>query len=304
MNACKHEANRWLIYRAGAVGDTLLLSSLIQAIRQANPRVWIEVMGVFERVELLVGEGLADRAVSNEMEGVETVLGEEGLNENFRKYLADFDFILWFSHADAERLETKLQVREGQCVRVHKALPNENTWKKHAVEHYMEAVRGWLEWETIPDPKIQVMEADRNYVQGKLRAQGSVHPNHKLIAVHIGAGSVKKRAPLRRFAECLNTFPDPYHLVLIQGPADREAVEEGMAYFTAQCHVSVFAEESLRAVGALLARADYYIGNDSGVSHLAAAVGCPSTVFFVSSNPAIWRPLGPSVEIQLLRQTG
>ena len=40
-----------------------------------------------------------------------------------------------------------------------------------------------------------------------------------------------------------------------------------------------------------------YLGNDSGISHLAAMLGVPTTVLFGPSDPAIWRPLGSSVEI-------
>src|SRR5207302_7263558 len=44
-----------------------------------------------------------------------------------------------------------------------------------------------------------------------------------------------------------------------------------------------------------LARARVYIGNDSGISHLAAAVGTPTIVLFGPTDPAVWAPLGSRV---------
>lgn len=51
----------------------------------------------------------------------------------------------------------------------------------------------------------------------------------------------------------------------------------------------------LRLLGATLARAALFVGNDSGVAHLAAASGAPTLTLFGPTDPAIWAPVGPSV---------
>ena len=40
-----------------------------------------------------------------------------------------------------------------------------------------------------------------------------------------------------------------------------------------------------------------YLGNDSGPTHMAAMLGVPTEVVFISSNPEIWKPLGPRVQL-------
>ncbi len=40
-----------------------------------------------------------------------------------------------------------------------------------------------------------------------------------------------------------------------------------------------------------------YLGNDSGITHLAAMLGVPTVAIFGPSDPAVWRPVGPSVEV-------
>jgi ADP-heptose:LPS heptosyltransferase len=54
----------------------------------------------------------------------------------------------------------------------------------------------------------------------------------------------------------------------------------------------VLRSENLRATATALHEARLYVGNDTGVSHLAAAAGAPSVVVFGPTNPAVWAPRG------------
>jgi ADP-heptose:LPS heptosyltransferase len=58
----------------------------------------------------------------------------------------------------------------------------------------------------------------------------------------------------------------------------------------------VLEEMTLPALGALLHDADLYIGNDSGVTHLAASMGSPAIAIFGPTDPLVWGPRGASVE--------
>jgi len=53
----------------------------------------------------------------------------------------------------------------------------------------------------------------------------------------------------------------------------------------------------LARLGRTLARARLYIGNDSGITHLAAAAGCPTLAIFGPTNPAVWAPRGANVRV-------
>jgi heptosyltransferase III len=53
----------------------------------------------------------------------------------------------------------------------------------------------------------------------------------------------------------------------------------------------------LRTLAATLARASVYVGNDSGVTHLAAAAGTPAVAIFGPTDPAQWSPLGRAVRV-------
>ncbi|MFN8640815.1 MAG: glycosyltransferase family 9 protein [Candidatus Binatia bacterium] len=59
----------------------------------------------------------------------------------------------------------------------------------------------------------------------------------------------------------------------------------------------VVAGEPLARVAALLARAHRYLGNDSGISHLAGLVGARAVVIFGDTDPAVWAPAGATVRV-------
>jgi ADP-heptose:LPS heptosyltransferase len=117
----------------------------------------------------------------------------------------------------------------------------------------------------------------------------------RLLIVHPGAGGQGKRWPAAGFAavlERLRTLPG-VAIAVHQGPADLEAV----AALPEALIVRAIAlrEPPLPRLAGLLAHAAAYLGNDSGISHLAAAVGRPSIVLF-DAERLIWRPWAEHVE--------
>jgi heptosyltransferase-2 len=113
------------------------------------------------------------------------------------------------------------------------------------------------------------------------------------LAVHPGSGSRDKSWPAERFASVIQATTPGRAWLLVEGPADTEAVGP-----LAEIRGLVRARQlPHRVLGALLAQAGIYIGNDSGVTHLAAAWGAPTLALFGPSDPAVWAPQGPHVRV-------
>jgi ADP-heptose:LPS heptosyltransferase len=90
------------------------------------------------------------------------------------------------------------------------------------------------------------------------------------------------------------SFPQ-YPICLITGPAD-EAVEP-LARWAEKYHSILRIHDiSLPVLSALLSLGRIYIGNDSGVSHLAAASGVPTISIFGPTDPSVWSPWNPNVK--------
>src|SRR5213593_633406 len=109
------------------------------------------------------------------------------------------------------------------------------------------------------------------------------------------AGGRGKRWPATGFAAVLEqvaTLPR-LAIVLHQGPADFDAVAALPEPLTARA--ITLREPPLPLLAGILTHATAYLGNDSGISHLAAAVGVPSIVLY-GAERLMWRPWAEHVE--------
>jgi heptosyltransferase-3 len=104
-------------------------------------------------------------------------------------------------------------------------------------------------------------------------------PPENFAVIHPFASNPAKRWPLWKFQEVARGLATP--VCWCAGPEEELAGAVRIA--------------NLHELGQWLARARLYIGNDSGISHLAAHVGTPSIVLFGPTDPAVWAPLGSRV---------
>jgi ADP-heptose:LPS heptosyltransferase len=116
--------------------------------------------------------------------------------------------------------------------------------------------------------------------------------------MHPGAGSPIKRWPPDRYirlAEQLE-LEGSRTILVIEGPAEGGTAKE-ISGKLAPGKVMQVESAPLALVAALLERCESFVGNDSGVAHLAAGLGVPSVVLFGPSLPQHWAPLGEHVTV-------
>lgn len=104
-------------------------------------------------------------------------------------------------------------------------------------------------------------------------------PVANFAVIHPFSGSLKKNWPIENFRAVAAALEIPFKWSA--GP--EEALDEAVRF------------DDLYALGCWLSTARVYIGNDSGISHLAAAVGSPVVAVFLETDPAIWSPRGERV---------
>ena len=113
------------------------------------------------------------------------------------------------------------------------------------------------------------------------------------VLLHPGAGSNRKRWPIKNFLEVEALLKaDGLEPEFILGPAEEDLVDA-----LPRANRTVHILTDLIELAALLNSAGGYIGNDSGASHLAAFLGVPSGVIFGPADPRRWKPVGRAVEI-------
>ena len=266
--------------RAGALGDVLLLRRALAALRRAHHRVHLVTPSVPGRV--LVGPGLVEASRFTPLDGprVAAWLGGEsaggGLAEDLR---ADAAVALTRSPDLLDRLRQL-------APRVLQRDPNPPRGI-HASSWYAEPARE-LGADSTPDPPPLAFTADEEEAARRVTRRLP----HRFLALHPGSGSVTKNWPAQGFASFARAHAAGRRWLLVSGPADEESVAS-----LSDLPGAVRARGlPLRVLGALLARAGLYVGNDSGVTHLAAAAGAPTLGLFGPTDAKTWGPVGPRVE--------
>lgn len=120
------------------------------------------------------------------------------------------------------------------------------------------------------------------------------------VAIHPGASGLQKQWAINNFSDLAISLTNDRKLesFLIQGPLDRNPVsmlsssleKTGMPFQKIQI-------KSLSQLAAILSHFQLYVGNDSGITHLAAFLGIPTVAIFISTNPLIWSPRGSHVTV-------
>jgi ADP-heptose:LPS heptosyltransferase len=123
-------------------------------------------------------------------------------------------------------------------------------------------------------------------------------PARGILALHPGSGGAAKCWPAARFAELAAAAARRWGVlpVFLIGPADALVWYQVQAALPPAFTAAALVERPLREVLALLSLARAYVGNDSGISHLAACA-CPTLALFGPSDARVWHPLGSRVAV-------
>jgi ADP-heptose:LPS heptosyltransferase len=129
--------------------------------------------------------------------------------------------------------------------------------------------------------------------ESRLRQSGAAQT--RLVAIHPGAGKRKNRWPAARFADLARTLGavDGAKILVIAGPSDAEVLKEMLANLDPK--PVLLTGETIGRVAAVMKRLDLFVCNDTGVLHVAAAVACPTLALFGPTDPARWAPLSKAV---------
>jgi ADP-heptose:LPS heptosyltransferase len=258
---------RILVLRGGALGDFIVTLPALRLLRERWPDAGISIVGNASAAALGRISGCVDTVHSQHEARWSALTDNAPLPEPLRDRLAAFDLVINYWPDRDGALRRHFPVRTGQRFLEAPALPH----LAPAARHYCE-----------PLLNLGLDPADF-----RSRLPLAREPAEPAIAVHPGSGSPRKNWPVERWRQLLSALPGPF--LLVGGEADTAAVE-GLAGLG-----EVFAGRPLPELAARLARCRGFLGHDSGVSHLAAAVGTPCVLLFGPTDPAMWAPPGDHV---------
>ena len=266
---------RILVLRGGAVGDFLVTLPMLQLLRARWPAARIELVGNARVAALAVRAGHLD-AVHSQDEGRWSALhAAPPLPAALREWLAPFDLVISFWHDAEDAVARHFPVRPGQDFLSGSATPT----VAPAARHFCDALR-----------PLGLFAADFG-----ARLPVRAPSKRTRIAMHPGSGSPRKNWRADRWRELADRVDAPVLVVL--GPAEQERAEIDRAFPAGSDRVAVSRGLPLGALADQLAACRLFVGNDSGLSHLAAAVGTPCVLLFGPTDPAMWAPPGDQVRV-------
>ena len=267
-----------LVIHPGALGDVLLAVPALRALRASAIALTI---GAQPRIgALLVALGVTDRAVAFDTLGLDALFGGAPLAPDapLARHLRDAPRVVcWFGARDAD-FTRRLRALAPDAVVAAPTTSAMPVW-----QHLLQTTGASATREPITPTPALLDDGSR-----ALRAIGWDGASRVLV-LHPGAGGVSKRWPGDGFVRVVEKVDAT--LVVHQGPADAEAVRALVERIRQP--VLRLVDPPLPTLAGVLAGAAGYLGNDSGVSHLAAAVGTPSLVLFTEA-ALPWRPWSPT----------
>ncbi len=278
---------RILVFRAGALGDTLLAFPAIGALRRlVGPSGEVELVGTEPAIGLALGPSLASRVHSVERARFRALFQESADDADLKALLRGFELVVAWSNLTL--LEGKLSSL-GIPLLVAQPHPPADV---HASDHLYRSLAPLGVVGSAPPPEVDLDAASRIAAFDFLRQNGL--REHDFIAIHPSSGSSRKNWPPDRFRDLARRLRQEWQpLLWIEGEADRGVV----AAVVGSVEEPVARDLPLRVLACLLSLSRGFVGNDSGVTHLAAAVNAPVIALFGPTDPRLWAPRGPSVRV-------
>jgi heptosyltransferase III len=265
-----------LILRGGALGDLLLTLPVLDEIRSNFPQAFIEVWGIRPQVDLLQAVDRVDRLDARDLA---PMFIAEPIPPILRGRLREIDLAISFL-SDPDGVVAQNLAFAG----VQKVIRGSPTMQPgmHAVYQLASVLEPLGLALRDPVPRLKI---GRDQIQ------------KPLLGLHPGSGSQAKNWPLECWIDFIGKIVSRFEgLLLIGGEADDEVIRAFRLRWRGPPFESVV-RQNLWDLARALTRCTIFVGHDSGVAHLAAAVQTPTVALFGPTNPDIWRPLGSHVKI-------
>ena len=284
-------AARILVIRGGAIGDFILTLPAIQLLRENFPAAQIEILGYQHIVSLAEGRhyAVATRSIEyGAMAGF--FIPHSELAPDLVEYFASFQQIVSYLFDPDGHFEANL--RRAGAKNILRAFAKIDD-SEHAARQLARPLQSLALFIEEHAATIHLTAEDHAFAT-RFLAECDERP---LIALHPSSGSPRKNWPLEKWSALGRALLDRApQILLIGGEADEERVAALCAdWKTAPILIACHLE--LPHLAALLARCRLFIGHDSGISHLAAAVGAPCLLLFGPTDPAVWAPANSQVRV-------
>ncbi len=304
------EAQRAVILQPGALGDCILTLPLAKLMKEALGLGGVDIVGHSEYIGILPGRSCVSSIRSIDSTDLHRLFVEPAKfdladRDPLIDTFADYAWIVTFLGEPDGDFEQNLIFtancsHSAEIITLSLKPPQES--KQHVAEYYVQqfALQSGLPADranlATDEILIEVTEGDRERGLDLLEQTG-IDVSKRLVVIQPGSGGRHKCWHLENFLNVARALRDRgIEVLFLLGPAEVERFEnmdKARLYVTAKC----MAHLPLSQVVDLLSCADVVVGNDSGVTHLAAGMGLRTFALFGPTDPARYRPIGPALTV-------
>jgi ADP-heptose:LPS heptosyltransferase len=263
-----------LLRRDDNLGDCVVALPVVRELRRNFPKAYITLMvkGPHRPVFYGYANGFLDPLPSNKL---------LSLRNNY-DLIVDVELRLPKNYRP-KKINSKNQI-------IHVGVPD---WSKpqHVYRSLLESLRSHGLEVVFSRPKMR-LEPGALDLARQWAAANSVGPERLNVAINPGSGFAHKRWPLSRFVKVTRWLQEEYRarIVIVASSGDADVAQRLFKSISKKNSI-LLRNEPVDIVASILTHLDLFIGNDSGIAHVAAAVGLPTVTIFGPTSPSFWRPL-------------
>ena len=301
---CQTQSKAGVILHSGAIGDCLLTLPLAEYLKKTYALNRLDFIGPSEYIGFYPQRTCIDVVHSIETVGLHRLFEDAGSfefedNDRLRTIFGRYEQIISLLGSDHPSFENNLlftvhSIRSADVTFIP-AKPDSDL-VMHVADYYLEIFKheqqldNALKAETTT---IQPLPEDY-HIGGDILEQAGIEPDQTVVVIAPGSGSREKCWHWENFVRvAFDLRANGLHPVFLWGPAEKERFEDSALQTIHQ--FPVLDNLSLTNVLQVLTQADVFLGNDSGIGHLAAGMGRKTVVLFGSGNPVQYAPRGENV---------
>ncbi len=294
-----------LVIHQGALGDLVLNFPALESLKQEK-KAFVAILCSSQLGRIAHELNVVDAYFSLESACFCSLFCEE-MTPAVKEFISDYNTLILISFSNA--IEGYLRQNHGG--KVHKISPRPPVDEETHVALYIieqlvakglldncglrtRSVMFWRRLHFVSSRQTQ--PSAKSKIQNRKSKIRNLRVKNSII-IHPGAGSPRKRWPVKNFVQVASIIKGMNlgEVVFVVGPAESDLAP----FIKAGIKGDFQAREvcDLSCLIALVRQARCFVGNDSGVTHLAAFMGIPTVAIFGPSSPKRWSPVGPATTV-------
>lgn len=278
---------RIVTFRAGAIGDTLVAFPILKVLREKYRNAHFTFVGIPAVLPLAQAWGLADEVYDLvRYQWVELYQDEGITSPNWRTLLQQNDLAISLMRNGSEPLRRNLlEAGVKEAIVAHEY--QDPRPRKHVVEYLAHSIG------------LEDMSAD--HIPPITSSDNVFRLFNPPVIIHPGSSEPPRCWPASSFAAVINQLLRQHQpVILLAGPLDAEQLRDVRRHLIAPPQpglLTILKNAPILEVVRNIQQCKCYLGNDSGITHLAALLGVPTIVMIHPAAVVNMHPLGPAVEM-------